>query len=83
MAIRPYPLNLRSERGAALVEYNSTISMIAVMCIGALIIVGGYLSASLNNSANALDTGGGTTLYCGPGGSKGPKCGDQNQSGTP
>ena len=45
---------LRSEDGQALVEYALILSLIAVVCIGALTLLGGNVNNVLNQIANAV-----------------------------
>jgi pilus assembly protein Flp/PilA len=45
---------LRSEDGQALVEYALILSLIAVVCIGALTLLGGNVNNVLNTIANAV-----------------------------
>lgn len=40
------------ERGASLVEYALLLALIAVVAIGALIVLGNHVSTTLNNVAN-------------------------------
>ena len=44
----------RDEEGAALVEYGMLVGLIAVICIGAVTLLGQDVSALLINVANAL-----------------------------
>ena len=44
---------LRSEDGQALVEYALILSLIAVVCIGALTLLGGNVNNVLNTIANS------------------------------
>ncbi len=45
---------LRNEEGATLVEYSLIVALIAVVCIGAVTLLGGKVNNKLNNAANAL-----------------------------
>ena len=45
---------LRSERGASIVEYALLLALIAVVCLGAVTMVGGSTSANLSESASRL-----------------------------
>jgi pilus assembly protein Flp/PilA len=45
---------LRSEDGQALVEYALILSLIAVVCIGALTLLGTNVQGVLNNIAGAI-----------------------------
>ena len=45
---------LGSEDGQALVEYALILSLIAVVCIGALTLLGGNVNNVLNTIANAV-----------------------------
>ena len=47
-------LNLKSERGAALVEYALLLALIAVVCIVALSTLGGKASSKFNTIGNSL-----------------------------
>jgi pilus assembly protein Flp/PilA len=44
----------RREEGQALVEYALILSLIAVVCIGALTLLGGNVNSILNQIAAAL-----------------------------
>ncbi|HEV2758998.1 MAG TPA: Flp family type IVb pilin [Acidimicrobiales bacterium] len=47
-------LNLKTERGAALVEYALLLALIAVVCIVALTTLGGKASSKFNTIGNSL-----------------------------
>ena len=47
-------LNLKSERGAALVEYALLLALIAVVCIVALTALGGKASSKFTDIGNSL-----------------------------
>jgi pilus assembly protein Flp/PilA len=47
-------LNIRSERGAALVEYALLLALIAVVCIVALTTLGGQASSKFNTIGSSL-----------------------------
>jgi pilus assembly protein Flp/PilA len=44
----------RSERGASLVEYALLVALIAMVCIGALTLLGGNTSGVLSSDASSL-----------------------------
>jgi pilus assembly protein Flp/PilA len=44
----------RDDRGASLVEYGLLVGLIAVVCIGALITLGGQISGFFNAITTAL-----------------------------
>jgi pilus assembly protein Flp/PilA len=46
----------RDEEGAALVEYGMLVGLIAVICIGAVTLLGQDVSTLLTNIATALST---------------------------
>lgn len=45
---------LREEEGASLVEYVLLIALIAVVCVGAVTLLGGNVNTKLGNAATAL-----------------------------
>jgi pilus assembly protein Flp/PilA len=45
---------MRSERGASLVEYALLIVLIAVVCIGAVTLIGQSTSSSLSSTGSIL-----------------------------
>ena len=45
---------LREEDGASLVEYALLIALIAVVCIGAVTLIGTNVNAKLNSAATSL-----------------------------
>ena len=47
-------LNIRNERGAALVEYALLLALIAVVCIVALTTLGGKASSKFTDIGNSL-----------------------------
>ena len=47
-------LNLKTERGAAVVEYALLLALIAVVCIVALTTLGGKASSKFNTIGNSL-----------------------------
>jgi pilus assembly protein Flp/PilA len=47
-------LNVKSERGAALVEYALLLALIAVVCIVALTTLGGKASSKFDTIGNSL-----------------------------
>ena len=47
-------LNIKNERGAALVEYALLLALIAVVCIVALTTLGGKASSKFTNIAASL-----------------------------
>jgi pilus assembly protein Flp/PilA len=49
----------REEEGQALTEYGLILALIAVAAIGALVLIGGAVSGTLDDIASAL-TGGGS-----------------------
>jgi pilus assembly protein Flp/PilA len=44
----------RQEEGQALVEYALILALIAVICVGALQLLGGNINSKLNSIANSL-----------------------------
>ena len=44
----------RDEDGATLVEYALLIALIAVVCIGAVTLIGTHVNSKLNSAATAL-----------------------------
>jgi pilus assembly protein Flp/PilA len=44
----------RSERGASLVEYALLVALIAVVCIGAVSILGQHASTTLSSAGSAI-----------------------------
>lgn len=44
----------REEEGATLVEYVLLVALIAVVCVGAVTLLGSNTNAKLNSAANAL-----------------------------
>ena len=44
----------KSDRGASLVEYALLVALIAVVCIGAVIIIGNSASDKLSEAGSAL-----------------------------
>ena len=47
-------LNIKNERGAALVEYALLLALIAVVCIVALTTLGGKASSKFTSIGNSL-----------------------------
>jgi pilus assembly protein Flp/PilA len=47
---------LREEDGASLVEYALLIALIAVVCIGAVTLIGNNVNSKLNSAATSLGT---------------------------
>ena len=47
-------LNIKNERGAALVEYALLLALIAVVCIVALTTLGGKASSKFDSIGNSL-----------------------------
>lgn len=47
-------MNIKSERGAALVEYALLLALIAVVCIVALSVLGGKAKSSFESIGNEL-----------------------------
>ncbi len=47
-------LNIKNERGAALVEYALLLALIAVVCIVALTTLGGKASSKFTDIGNSL-----------------------------
>ncbi|HEX3550901.1 MAG TPA: Flp family type IVb pilin [Candidatus Elarobacter sp.] len=45
---------INDEDGATLVEYSLIVALIAIVCIGAVTLLGGKINNSLNTSANSL-----------------------------
>ncbi len=45
---------LRDENGASLVEYALLIALIAVVCVGAVTLIGTNVNAKLNGAATSL-----------------------------
>ena len=45
---------LRDEDGATLVEYALLIALIAVVCVGAVTLIGTHVNAKLNSAATSL-----------------------------
>ena len=52
--IRKFLANVKDEKGQALAEYGLILALIAVVCVGALILLGGNLNITLGNSAAQL-----------------------------
>jgi pilus assembly protein Flp/PilA len=50
---------VKDESGAALVEYGMLVGLIAVICIGAVTLLGTDVSTMLTSIANALAPAGG------------------------
>ena len=46
----------KTERGASAVEYGLLVSLIAIVIIGAVILLGGKLSAIFEKTSNSLVT---------------------------
>ena len=46
---------VKDESGASLVEYALLLAFIAVVCVGAVTLIGGTTAASLDSSASLLD----------------------------
>ena len=46
----------KTERGASAVEYGLLVSLIAIVIIGAVLILGGKLSAIFTKTSNSLVT---------------------------
>ena len=44
----------RTERGASLVEYALLVALIAVVCIGAVTLLGGNANTKLNSAATSI-----------------------------
>jgi pilus assembly protein Flp/PilA len=53
-AIRWITQRSRSERGASIVEYALLIALIAVVCIGAVTVLGGNTSSTLSGVGSSL-----------------------------
>ncbi|MDH3300501.1 MAG: Flp family type IVb pilin [Acidimicrobiia bacterium] len=47
--------NAKNEKGAALAEYGLLVALIAVVCIGAITLLGGNIAAAFNNIAGAIN----------------------------
>ena len=47
----------RTERGASLVEYVLLVSLIAVVCIGAVTFLGNHAKNTFNNVGSSLTAG--------------------------
>jgi pilus assembly protein Flp/PilA len=45
---------VKSEEGAALAEYGLLVALIAVVCIGAITLLGGNISAAFNSIAGSI-----------------------------
>jgi pilus assembly protein Flp/PilA len=45
---------VRDEEGASLVEYGLLLALIAVVCIGAVAVLGGSISSMLNSLAGTI-----------------------------
>ncbi|MGI8686411.1 MAG: Flp family type IVb pilin [Acidimicrobiales bacterium] len=45
---------IRNERGASLVEYALLLALIAIVCIGAITLIGQTASNKLSETASAL-----------------------------
>lgn len=45
---------VEDEAGATLVEYSLIVGLIAIVCIGAVTLLGGKVTNSLSNSGNNL-----------------------------
>jgi pilus assembly protein Flp/PilA len=48
---------VRDESGASLVEYALLIALIAVVCVGAVTLIGTNVSTKLNSAATSLGGG--------------------------
>jgi pilus assembly protein Flp/PilA len=46
---------IKSERGASLVEYALLLALIAVICIGAITLIGGNANKKLSSAASSLN----------------------------
>jgi len=44
----------RSDRGASLVEYALLVALIAVVCIGAVTLLGNNANTNLSNAGNSI-----------------------------
>lgn len=53
-SVRPDSRAGRSERGAALVEYTLIVGFVALVCVAALLLIGGYVSQDLTNTAKGF-----------------------------
>jgi pilus assembly protein Flp/PilA len=47
---------VKGEEGATMVEYGLMVALIAVICIGAVTILGGSISGIFSKSANSVST---------------------------
>ena len=52
--VEKFIATLKQEEGQALAEYGLILALIAVICIGALTLLGGNVSTTLNNIAAQL-----------------------------
>lgn len=53
-AVRPDSRPDRSDRGAALVEYTLILGFVVIVCVAALLLLGGYVSQDLANTARGF-----------------------------
>jgi pilus assembly protein Flp/PilA len=53
----PRVRSARDERGASLVEYALLLALIALVCVGALQLLGGDVSTRLSGVGNSLSSG--------------------------
>ena len=48
---------LKEEEGATMVEYALMLALIAIICIGAVTLIGQHASTTFTNAANSLPAG--------------------------